>query len=234
MLMPRNIIAIKLKAFCCLYKISNLQYLLMKNANYIEFYFDCSSPWTYLAFSEILPLSQRHDLEIRWMPVLVGGVFNSVNKDVYKFRETPNPLKLKYSNDDLQLWSKIRKINISLPKVFPVNSVKAMRGCIFAIEENRLVEFAYNIFKSYWGEGIDISNENLLLNIVANSNLDVQKFNEFINSKKCKNLLRENTESLIKRGGFGSPTFFYNGYMFFGNDRLELFEKLYKKGLLSP
>ena len=204
----------------------------MMRANYIEFYFDCSSPWTYLAFAEILPLSKRHGIEIRWMPVLVGGVFNSVNKDVYKFREMPNPLKLRYSNDDLQLWSKIREVNITLPKVFPVNSVKAMRGCIFALKENRLVEFASNVFKAYWSEGIDISNESLLLNIVENSNLDLKQFNEFINSKKCKDLLRENTENLIKRGGFGSPTFFYKDHMFFGNDRLELFETLYVKGLL--
>ena len=82
----------------------------MKNSNYIEFYFDCSSPWTYLAFTGILPLSQRHNLEIIWKPVLVGGVFNSVNKDVYEFRKNPNPLKLNYSNNDLNLWAKVRSI----------------------------------------------------------------------------------------------------------------------------
>ena len=54
-------------------------------ANYIEFYFDCSSPWTYLAFAEIVSLSQRHELNIDWKPVLVGGVFNTVNQDVYEF-----------------------------------------------------------------------------------------------------------------------------------------------------
>ena len=70
----------------------------MMKANYIEFYFDCSSPWTYLAFTEILPLSIRQDIEIVWKPVLVGGVFNSVNKDVYEQRKKPNPLKLKYYN----------------------------------------------------------------------------------------------------------------------------------------
>jgi hypothetical protein len=89
-----NTVNIKLKAFFCLYKIINLQYLLMMKANYIEFYFDCSSPWTYLAFNEILSLSQRVDLKIDWKPVLVGGVFNSVNQDVYEFRKKPNPLKL--------------------------------------------------------------------------------------------------------------------------------------------
>jgi len=205
----------------------------MMKANYIEFYFDCSSPWTYLAFNEILSLSQRVDLKIDWKPVLVGGVFNSVNQDVYEFRKKPNPLKLKYSNEDLSLWSKVRGISISFPEVFPVNSVKAMRGCLFAKKENKLEKFASNLFKAYWSEGIDISQENSLLDIAIFSNLESKEFKEFIYSQKAKESLRNNTEELIKRGGFGSPTFFYNGHMFFGNDRLSLFEESLHKGLLD-
>jgi 2-hydroxychromene-2-carboxylate isomerase len=202
------------------------------NANYIEFYFDCSSPWTYLAFTEILPLSKRQDIEIVWKPVLVGGVFNSVNKDVYEFRKKPNPLKLSYSNDDLNLWAKVRGVDISFPKVFPVNSVKAMRGCLFADKEDKIVEFATNIFQSYWGKGLDISQEDLLLEIVKDSNLDPKEFKKFIESHEAKDLLIRNTEELIKRGGFGSPTFFYNGRMFFGNDRLNLLEEAIKNNLI--
>jgi 2-hydroxychromene-2-carboxylate isomerase len=205
----------------------------MLKANYIEFYFDCSSPWTYLAFVEILSLSQRNDLEINWKPVLVGGVFNTVNQDVYEFRKKPNPLKLKYSKDDLNLWSKVREISINFPKVFPVNSVKAMRGCLFAIKENKLEEFADNLFKAYWSRGVDISQEDLLLDIAIVSNLDSTDFKKFIHSQKAKESLQNNTEELIKRGGFGSPTFFYNNYMFFGNDRLLLFEESFQRGLLD-
>jgi 2-hydroxychromene-2-carboxylate isomerase len=202
------------------------------NANYIEFYFDCSSPWTYLAFTEILPLSQRQNLEIVWKPVLVGGVFNAVNKDVYEFRKKPNPLKLSYSNDDLNLWSKVREVDISFPKVFPVNSVKAMRGCLFADKEKKIVEFANNVFQSYWSKGLDISQDDLLLEIVKDSNLNPKEFKKFIESQEAKDLLIENTEDLIERGGFGSPTFFYNGSMFFGNDRLNLLEEAIKNNLI--
>jgi len=205
----------------------------MMKANYIEFYFDCSSPWTYLAFAEIVSLSQRHELEIDWKPVLVGGVFNAVNQDVYEFRKKPNPLKLNYSNKDLHLWSKIRGISISFPEVFPVNSVKAMRGCLYAKNENQLVEFANNIFQAYWSRGVDISQEDLLLDIANDSGLDSQDFKKFINSQKAKDILKNNTEELIKRGGFGSPTFFYNNHIFFGNDRLSLFEESFQRGLLD-
>ena len=231
--MLSNSIANKLKAFFCLNKIINLQYLLTMKANYIEFYFDCSSPWTYLAFAEIVSLSQRHELDIDWKPILVGGVFNTVNQDVYEFRKKPNPLKLSYSNDDLDLWSKVRGISISFPEVFPINSVKAMRGCLFANKENQLAEFADNVFQAYWSEGKDISQEDLLLSIAKNSNLDTERFKIFIRSQNAKDLLIKNTEELVNRGGFGSPTFFYNNHMFFGNDRLSLFEQSYRKGLLD-
>jgi 2-hydroxychromene-2-carboxylate isomerase len=202
------------------------------NANYIEFYFDCSSPWTYLAFTEILPLSHRHGLEIVWKPVLVGGIFNAVNQDVYEFRKKPNPLKLSYSNDDLNLWANIREVDISFPKVFPVNSVRAMRGCLFADKENKIVEFTKNVFQSYWGNGIDISQEDLLLEIAKDSNLNPVEFKKFIESQEAKDLLIKNTDELIGRGGFGSPTFFYKEKMFFGNDRLHLLEEAITKNLI--
>ena len=198
----------------------------------LEFYFDCSSPWTYLAFTEILALSKRQDIKVFWKPILVGGVFNSVNQDVYEYRKKPNPLKLSYSNDDLNLWSKIRGISISFPEVFPVNSVKAMRGCLYANKENKLAEFADNVFQAYWSESKDISQEDLLLGIAKNSNLNTAEFKKFITSQEAKDLLIQNTDELIERGGFGSPTFFYKEKMFFGNDRLHLLETAITKNLI--
>jgi 2-hydroxychromene-2-carboxylate isomerase len=204
----------------------------MMNANYIEFYFDCSSPWTYLAFKEIVSLSQRHELEIDWKPVLVGGVFNAVNQDVYEFRKKPNLLKLNYSNNDLNLWSKVRGISISFPEAFPVNSVKAMRGCLFAQKENQLIEFTDKVFQAYWSKGKDISKEDLLIDIAKNLNLNSDEFKKFICSQEAKDLLIKNTDELIERGGFGSPTFFYKEKMFFGNDRLHLLEEAISKNLI--
>ena len=204
----------------------------MKYSHRVEFYFDCSSPWTYLAFSEILPLSQRQGIEIIWKPILVGGVFNNVNQDVYEFRSKPNPLKLSYSNNDLAIWSKLRGIEIKFPKVFPVNSVKAMRGCLFACKVGKLEIFAQNVFQSYWSKGIDISQEDHLFEIAKNSDLDSDEFSKFISSQEAKDLLLQNTDELINRGGFGSPTFFYKDHMFFGNDRTNLLEEVINKELI--
>ena len=204
----------------------------MDKANCIEFYFDCSSPWTYLAFVEILPLSQRQNVEIIWKPMLVGGVFNLVNKDVYEFRENPNSLKLDYSSSDLDLWAKHRKIKISMPKIFPVNSVKAMRGCLFAMQKNCLPVFAEKVFDAYWGNGLDISNESIVMKIAENAGLSPIELKNYIELQSTKDALISNSSELIERGGFGSPTFFYNNHMFFGNDRLHLLEEAINKKLI--
>ena len=204
----------------------------MEKDNCIEFYFDCSSPWTYLAFVEILPLSQRQNVEIIWKPILVGGVFNSVNQDVYQFRENPNILKLDYSGNDLNLWAKHRNINISKPQIFPVNSVKAMRGCLFAMQQNCLPLFAQKVFEAYWGRGLDISDEAIIMEIAEEVGLSPQDFKQYIYSQEAKDLLMSNSAQLIEKKGFGSPTFFYRDQMFFGNDRLHLLEEVIRKELL--
>ena len=204
----------------------------MEKANCIEFYFDCSSPWTYLAFVEILPLSQRQNVEIIWKPILVGGVFNLVNQDVYQFRESPNTLKLDYSGNDLNLWAKHRNINISKPQIFPVNSVKAMRGCLFAMQKNSLPLFAQKVFEAYWGSGLDISDEAIITKVAQEAGLSLQDFKQYIYSQEAKDLLMSNSAQLIEKKGFGSPTFFYRDQIFFGNDRLHLLEEVIRKELL--
>jgi 2-hydroxychromene-2-carboxylate isomerase len=65
-------------------------------ARRLDFYFDCSSPWTYLAFHAVQPLAAELGAEIAWKPILVGGVFNTVNQTVYDSRAKPNPRKQSY------------------------------------------------------------------------------------------------------------------------------------------
>ncbi len=195
----------------------------------IEFFYDCSSPWTYLAFSEIENLVARHDLKLIWKPILVGGVFNSSNPSVYASRENPVKAKQNYSTKDLQDWSKVRGLTINWPDVFPVNSVKAMRGAFYAINKEMISEYSSKVFFSYWTEGNDISQDVVLNEIISSLEFDRQDFFSFIELGQTKELLKSNTQELIDRGGFGSPTIFINeNNMFFGNDRLQLIEEILK------
>lgn len=189
----------------------------------LDFYFDCSSPWTYLAFHAVQQIAADERAVIAWKPILVGGVFNAVNQTVYDSRAKPNPRKQSYMLKDLADWARLYGLRIVFPpKVFPVNSVKCMRGALVALDEDKLVQYASAAFEAYWSDDLDISKEDVLAEIAANAGVERQRFFAGIETAACKERLRANTDELIARGGFGSPTMFVGESMFFGNDRLPL------------
>ena len=190
----------------------------------IEMFFDCSSPWTYLAFENLQPIAAELCVSIRWRPFLVGGVFNTINPSVYASRSAPVPAKASYMLKDLQDWARLAGLRIKMPpSVFPVNSVKAMRACLVLAAEGRLVDFARAVFQAYWGADQDISQDAVLEAICADLGLPGQDVLARAVQPETKAALKANTDELIARGGFGSPTIFVDGGdMFFGNDRLEL------------
>src|SRR5262245_5221215 len=128
----------------------------------LEFFFDCSSPWTYLAFHRIEGLAAETGAALEWRPFLVGGVFNTVNPSVYEQRTRPVAAKARYYVKDLQDWARHYDLRIGSPRVFPVNSVKAMRGCLVALEHDRLPIYARKVFETYWGDLEDISQDQVL------------------------------------------------------------------------
>ena len=162
--------------------------------------------------------------------ILIDCIFNTVNPSVYESRSNPVKPKASYSRKDLNDWSLIRGITVNWPDVFPVNSVKAMRGVFFALERNKVSEYVELVFYSYWTNNLDISLDKVLAKIVEELGWNSDKFISYINLESTKEALKLNTEELAKRGGFGSPTMFVDDKnMFFGNDRLNLLEELLKR-----
>ena len=189
----------------------------------VEFFFDCSSPWTYLAFHRIEELCAETGAELSWRPILVGGAFNAVNPSVYEQRSKPVPAKARYYLKDLRDWARFYGLEIGQPPVFPVNSVRAMRAAYVALDRGRLPAWARAVFEAYWGELRDISQLEVLHDLAVRVGLDADDLLARIEEPDTKQRLRSTTDELIERGGFGSPTLFVDGDdMYFGNDRLEL------------
>lgn len=198
----------------------------------VEFFYDYSSPWTYLAFTRIDGLCRKYNADLQWRPFLVGGVFNTVNPSVYEFREKGVPAKQHYMAKDMSDWARYYGLKIVMPpSVFPVNSVKALRGALVALEHpDTFLPYSYRVFETYWGEDQDISQDAVLRKIVAAVGLDEDEYFDKIKRQDYKDRVRANTDAVIERGGFGTPTIYVNGdSMFFGNDRLVLVEEELKR-----
>jgi 2-hydroxychromene-2-carboxylate isomerase len=193
----------------------------------IEFFFDCSSPWTYIAFRNIQPLALELNASISWRPVLVGGIFNSANKNAYAAREDMNSSRNRYILKDVQDNARETRLKIVFPpKVFPVNSVKAMRGCLWVaqdtIAKNKYLAFIEATFAAYFTREEDISQDAVLQSICAEVGIDSTAFMQGITRPDIKEQLKLDTDEAIARGAFGVPTFFVGEDMYFGNDRLAL------------
>ena len=198
----------------------------------VEFFYDYSSPWTYLAFTRIEDLCRRCDAELVWRPILVGGIFNTVNPSVYESRERPVLAKARYLAKDLGDWADLYGLKIRFPpSVFPVNSVKSLRGALVAVEHDKISTYSRAVFAAYWGADRDISRDEVLDSIVREVGLDPAEYFDKVQRPAYKERIRANTDECSRRGGFGSPTTFVGDAMFFGNDRLVLVEhELRKRG----
>ena len=131
---------------------------------------------------------------------------------------------MEYSQKDMADWAVERNIQFNWPKIFPINSVKSMRGSFYFLDKNQNIEeYLEKVFKAYWTEGKDISSNDCLKDIVTSLSASADDFMEFIDLPETKKRLVDNTQELMDRNGFGSPTFFLDtDDMYFGNDRIQL------------
>ena len=164
---------------------------VQKHSAMIEIFFDCSSPWSYLAFRNIQPLAALQQVSINWRPVLVGGIFNSVNQRMYAGREDMNSPRNRYLLKDLQDCARQAGVTIEFPpKVFPVNSVKAMRGCLWVAQNSstaeQLTDFIEATFAAYFTQQADISHDDAIARICSQCGIDAAEL-----VHKTKNEIRD-------------------------------------------
>lgn len=194
----------------------------------IEFFFDLSSPYTWCAHCRIEALCAEVGAMLVWKPVLIGGVFNAVNPGVAKNRANPVPAKEDYGHKDRQDLGRYfgaQGLRAGRPPGHPVPVIRLMRGAILALDAGVISPYSARVYEAYWRDFRDINDDAVIAEIAQSVGFDRASFFAGIDTQAVKDRLRANTDELIRRGGFGSPTFFLDGTdMFFGSDRLILLE----------
>lgn len=204
----------------------------------IECFFDCSSPWAYLGFSNLVTLTARLGIDVTWRPVVSGFIFAEVNQDIYMTRRLLSPpLKNAYERRETQLWAAAAGLVIRTPPKcgHPVKSVKCMRGCIALLETGKTVAFATAAFEALWRDGRNLGHDDVLADICLQIGVSPDFFFEAIERPEIRQQLRQNNEDLMALGGFGVPSYHINDeILLFGNNRMPLVEHLLRKSLRLP
>ena len=198
----------------------------------VEFFFDLSSPWTRLAFANLWPLLERTGQQAVLRPILVGGVFNAVNPAVYAAREDAGNRRLQHSWKVLNDWARLAGVSMNFPSVYhPAKSVNAMRmACALEDDQAALRTFTVAAFESYFGRQENLDDPDVLVAVATAAGLDGAAIRAASVTDENKLRLRGNTDELVARGGYGSPTIFVDETdMYFGNDQLPLVEAALKR-----
>jgi len=191
-----------------------------------EFFYDLGSPYSYLAATQIEGLEKRHNIECIWRPILLGGLFKQVDNKSPFYETSIN--KKAHLLSDLISWADYYAVPFKLPSCFPPNTLMAMRGAVVANKMGLLTRYTHEMFRAYFVEDQNISEEEVLTNTLEKMALNSAEFCAELVTADVKQTLIENTQEAERRGAFGVPTFFYGQRMFFGNDRMILLENLFK------
>lgn len=189
----------------------------------IEYYLDFSSPYSYLAEHRLRKLARSQGLDIEYKPFLLGVIFAEQGHSP----APPGSPKRAYAWRDIDRSAAMLGLPYRRPEPFPFNSMIASR-MFYALEESPLRErcgdWVRMVFHTSFADGRDCSDPNELIRIADAMGLDGRGLLEASQEQPIKDRLRAATDEARTRGVFGSPTFFLNGEMFWGTDRIDHIE----------
>lgn len=189
----------------------------------IEFHFDFSSPYAYLASEKIDPLAAKYGRAVQWRPMLLGVVFQKLGTAPL----VQLPMKGEYSIRDFARSARYLGVPFSYPSKFPLPTQHAARAYYWLQEQDAGLarEFAHAVFRALFVADRDISDPGVVLEIAAGFAVDRDILAQAVNSPAVKARLKAETEAAIAKGMFGSPYIIVDGEAFWGADRLPQIEQ---------
>lgn len=189
----------------------------------IDFYFDFSSPYGYLASTRIDAIGAEHGREVNWHPILLGAVFKVSGGAPL----TTIPLKGEYSVRDMARCARVMGVAFELPSKFPIPTQHAARLALWGqgSDPSRAKQLSGALYHAYFAEDRDISNPDVCADVAAENGYDRAAAVAGMVDAAVKDALKAQVDQAIARKVFGSPYFIVDGEPFWGADRLDHVER---------
>jgi 2-hydroxychromene-2-carboxylate isomerase len=193
-----------------------------------QFLFDFGSPNAFLSHQAIPAIEARIGVKFDYVPVLLGGIFKATNNK--SPAETMAGVKNKPDFQRIETARFLKRFGVK-PYVwnpnFPVNTLNLMRAAIAAQLDGVFETYVDAAFHHMWVEPKKMDDPEVAAKALTASGLDAAKLFARAQEPEVKAKLIANTEDAVRRGAFGSPTFFVGSEMFFGKEQLREVEELY-------
>jgi 2-hydroxychromene-2-carboxylate isomerase len=185
----------------------------------IDFYFDFSSPYGYLASTEIDALAARHGRKVIWRPFVLGAAFKLTGQRAL----TEQPLRGDYARRDFARSARLLGVPLKMPEPFPFFALAASRACYWVEARSQAKSLAKAVYHAAFGEGRDITPVQVVAEIARG--LGIEGLEQGLEQPATKAALRDATDQALARGVFGSPFFIVDGEPFWGHDRLDQLDR---------
>jgi 2-hydroxychromene-2-carboxylate isomerase len=195
----------------------------------IDFYFDFSSPYAFLASERIDELAAKHGRTVDYRPVLLGVVFKASGGAPLTEQYGP---KARYSVHDFARSARFAGIPYRHPPKFPIGAVAASRAVLW-LKQHRpqsVGAFVHAVFRAYFQDSRDITDASELARIADANGIDGAQLMAAAQEPAAKEALRADVERAIAFGVFGAPTIVVDGEVFWGNDRLAQIDRWLASG----
>lgn len=189
----------------------------------IRFYFDFSSPYSYIASEWVDALGARHGRPVEWHAVLLGATFATTGlRPPVDF-----PLKREYSLRDFQRSARYEGLPYVQPQRFPLATQLAARvfWWLGAEDPARAVAWAHAVFRAYFARGVEIDDAAQLKVLANETGIDATAAEAAWGDPTWKLLLKSENDAAIAAGVFGAPFFIVDAEPFWGNDRRAQIER---------
>ena len=189
----------------------------------VEFFFDFSSAYSYIGHYRITQLALQHGLTVRWCPIALGILFKA------RGHAPPSPESDlgRYIWHDVERCAKECGLPWQWPTPFPFNSLSAARifHYLASTAPEQAEPWARAVFRAAYAEGRDCSSPDTLLQLAHSLGLDGAVLLAAAAEPTAKQALQRATEEAATRGVFGAPTFFFEGEMYWGADRIDQLQR---------
>jgi len=190
----------------------------------VDFFLDFSCPWSYLALRRLEEAALRTRAVIRWCPVDVRVVLADANPHYPADRIDPNARRAAWQAADLAAWARYCGLRLGRPAGWPGDGAWAARGAIVAIAGGRMAAYADAMFATYFGNGRDLADPDVVTAAAATAGLEPNAFAAALREPATAAAVAAHGQELLDRGGFGVPSLYVAGQLYFGNDRMPLVE----------
>jgi 2-hydroxychromene-2-carboxylate isomerase len=195
----------------------------------IDYYFSSNSPWTYFGHGLFHEIAARHGATIVYKPMPILEVFEATGS--LPLGKRP-PARQRYRWMELQRWRDKRGLPLNLkPAHFPLDPTLANKAVVAVVASGKDPAILIGrMLAGVWAEELNLSDENVIAGLVADSGLDAASIMASAKSDAIAAVYDRIGRDAVAADVFGAPGYVLDGEVFWGQDRLELLEDALRSG----